>query len=102
MYRVAFAPEAQAQLLSIYGYIARKADPDTAHRFTSAIVDYCKSFAKFPSRGTRRNDLRPGLRTVGFRKRATIAFHVGDRTVTILGVFYAGQNTDVALRDPDE
>jgi hypothetical protein len=30
-------------------------------------------------RGTSRDDLRPGLRIVGYQRRATIAFHVDDK-----------------------
>ena len=47
-----------------------------------------------PERGTRRNDLRPGLRTVGFRRRATILFEVDNavQSVIIHGVYYAGRS----------
>ncbi len=100
--RVVFAPEARAQLVSIYNYIAEKANPDVALAFTAAIVDYCERFATFPKRGTRRDDLRPGLRTIGFRRRVTIAFSVNRETVTILGVFYGGQYVDDALRGDAE
>jgi toxin ParE1/3/4 len=46
----------------------------------------------FPERGTRRDDLRPGLRIVGYRRRVTIAFHVGDDSVTIDRVLYGGRD----------
>jgi toxin ParE1/3/4 len=41
--------------------------------------------------------LRPGLRTIGFRHRVTIAFAVEAETVTIIGVFYGGQDFEAAL-----
>ena len=100
-YRVVFAPEARAQLLSIYRYLAEKAGADVALAFTSSIVDYCESFVTFPYRGTSRDDLRPGLRTVGFRRRVTIAFAVDGETVTIIGAFYGGQDVDGALLPRD-
>ena len=90
-YRVVFTPEARDQLLSIYRYIAAEVSADRASAFVTAIVDYCESFRTFPKRGTRRDDLRPGLRTVGFRRRVTIAFTVEEQTVAIIGVFYGGQ-----------
>ena len=42
----------------------------------------------------KRDDLRPGLRTVGFRRRATILFEVDHqvRQVVIHGVYYAGRS----------
>ena len=39
-YRVIFSPEADAQLVGIYRYIAGQASPMIAERFTTAIVDY--------------------------------------------------------------
>jgi toxin ParE1/3/4 len=38
------------------------------------IETYCFGLTDFPERGTMRDDLWPGLRTVGFERRATIAF----------------------------
>ena len=60
-YRVIFSPEADAQLVGIYRYIAGQASPMIAERFTTAIVDYCEAFDTFPHRGAKRDDLRPGL-----------------------------------------
>lgn len=67
-YAVVFAPEAQQQLAELYHYIAAKGSPDTALRYTSAIIDYCESIKDFPCRGTLRNDIRPGLRITHYKK----------------------------------
>jgi toxin ParE1/3/4 len=48
-------------------------------------------------RGTRRDDIRPGLRVVGFERRVTIAFHVDDTTVTIDRILYGGREIEDAL-----
>ncbi|WCE95074.1 type II toxin-antitoxin system RelE/ParE family toxin [Acidithiobacillus ferriphilus] len=61
-YRVVFSPEAQEQLAELYRYIAEAASPDIAAQYTEAIVSYCDSLRTFPLRGTRRDDVRPGLR----------------------------------------
>ena len=100
-YRIVFSPEADAQLVGIYRYIAREASPTTAERFTAAIVDYCEGFETFPERGTQRDDLRSGLRTVGFRRSVTIAFTVDDDIVTIIGVFYGGQDFEAVFKAED-
>jgi toxin ParE1/3/4 len=50
-------------------------------------------------RGTRRDDLQPGLRIVGFERRVTIAFHVEPGTVTIDRVLYGGRDVDGILGD---
>jgi plasmid stabilization system protein ParE len=64
-------------------------------RFVDRIVDYCLGFAEFPERGTRHDDIAPGLRTVGWRRRATIAFEVTGNTVVILRILYAGRTLEL-------
>jgi plasmid stabilization system protein ParE len=97
MHRVVFAPEAEAQLLALYFHIAAAASPAIAADYTEAIIAQCETLQTFPIRGTRRDDIRPGLRTFGFRRRVTIAFEVGEDTVAILGIFYGGQQFESVL-----
>jgi toxin ParE1/3/4 len=91
-YRIVFAPEAETQLAALYDFIADAVSPDIAENYTGAIVDQCEALARFPLRGTPRDDVRPGLRTISFRRRVTIAYAVAATNVTILGIFYAGQD----------
>src|SRR4030088_3019101 len=51
----------------------------------------------FPERGTRRDDLRPGLRVTGFERRVTIAFHVTAEAVIIDRILYGGHDFAPAL-----
>jgi toxin ParE1/3/4 len=97
-YTVTFTPEAEEQLAALFRYIAREASPDTARRYTSAIVTYCEGLANFPLRGVRRDDIRPGLRVTNYKKRTVIAFTVDADRVAIIGVFYGGQDYDESLR----
>lgn len=97
MHRVVFAPEAEAQLLDLYFHIAAAASPEIAADYTDAIVKQCEGLKTFPSRGARRDDIRPGLRVFGFRRRVSIAFEVTGDTVTVLGIFYGGQNIEAAF-----
>jgi toxin ParE1/3/4 len=91
---VVITASAEADLVAIYDYIAERTGPETAHRFVSGIETYCLGMTNTPERGTRRDDLRRGLRTVGFRRRATILFQLDRqaRQVVILGIYYAGRN----------
>jgi toxin ParE1/3/4 len=97
-HEVVFAPEARDDLLQLYDYIAARAGPARARAYTERILSYCLGFETFPERGTRRDDLRPGLRVVGFARRVTIAFHINDDIVTIDRVLYAGRDLVRALR----
>lgn len=71
--------------------------------YVDAIVAHCEGLAVFPHRGTMRDDIRPGLRTSSYKKRAVIATYVDDETqeITILGVFYGGQDYDTILSGSD-
>lgn len=94
---VIFTPEAEEQLAALYRYVAAAASPAVAARFTGAIVTYCESLRTFPHRGNRRDDVRPGLRITHYRKRTVIAFDVDGESVSIIGVFYGGQDYETFL-----
>ena len=99
MYRVVFSPQAEAQLLALFSHIALATSPEVAANYTDAIVAQCESLSTFPLRGAQRDDLYPGLRVFGFRKRVSIAFEVADGLVTIAGVFYGGQSLEEAFEE---
>jgi toxin ParE1/3/4 len=94
---VVFAPEAQDDLLRLTDWIAEAAGPDTALSYIDRLEAYCLSFDLASERGHLREDVRPGLRIVGFERRVTIAFVVDEATVTILRLFYRGRNWEAAL-----
>lgn len=97
-YQVIFAPEARDDLFAIYDWIAAAASPDTALSYIERIETYCLGFTHAAERGTRRDDVRPDLRIVGFERRVTIAFSVKDDRVTILRIFYGRRNWEEIMR----
>jgi toxin ParE1/3/4 len=97
MRSVVFTPEAEEQLIALHFYLASAASSEIAERYIDAILEQCESLQTFPVRGTGRDDIRPGLRTIGFRRRVTIAFSITDRTVVIHSIFYGGQDVETAL-----
>jgi toxin ParE1/3/4 len=80
-------------------HVAAVASPDFAARYTDAIMEQCESLKTFPMRGALRDDIRPGLRVLGFRRRVSIPFEVTCEVVTILGIFYGGQNFETAFNE---
>ena len=96
---VVYSPRAKQQLTELYLWIAQQSGhPDRAQRYISAILDFCDSLAQFPMIGFARDDLRPGLRTIGFRRRVVIAFAVNEKTAEIHGIFYGGQNYEALMK----
>lgn len=92
MHTVIFTPEAKAQLVKLFAYIAEASSSEIAANYTQDIVSLCESLATFPLRGTSRDDLRPGMRTLGYKRRVTIVFEVTESLVTIIGIFYGGRS----------
>ena len=97
---VVFAPEARDDILELYDYIAGQAGAARARAYTDRIVSYCLGFTTFPECERRRDDLRPGLRVIGFGRRVTIAFHVTSDRITIDRVLYGGRDLTRALGNP--
>lgn len=92
MHRVVFHLRARRELDELYDYIAEQGSPQQAASFVAKIREYCLGFSTFPERGLRRDDIEPGVRVVGFRRRVSIVFTVTDSEVWILGIYYGGRN----------
>lgn len=100
--RIVISRDAVSQLKAIESYLAGAISDEKAAQFVDGIVDRCESLATFPFRATPRGDLRPDMRTTVYRRKVTIAYSVEAETVTILGVFYGGQDFEAVLRvDPE-
>ena len=96
-YTTVFKPEAEGHLDSLYDYIAGSASDDVAARYIDAIIADCLALSHFPQRGTARDDLSPGLRSISHRRRAVIVFTIEGDRVVIIGIFYGGQDWETAL-----
>lgn len=89
---VSFAPEARSDLLRLGDWIAERAGVDVALNYIERLETYCMGFETGGERGQRRDDIRIGLRVVGFERRVAIAFTISNTEVTILRLYYGGQN----------
>lgn len=86
--QIIYAPEAQADLIDLYDFIADRAGAAVALGYVRRLQKYINGFVTFPERGTRRDDIREGLRIVGFERRVTIAFHVEAEALVVERVPY--------------
>lgn len=96
--RVVYSPEAAADLFGLYEHIAKQSGPARAIGYIQRIENHCAAFRFSAERGTRRDDLRPGLRIAGFERRVTIAFHVEPTRVVIDRILYGGRDVGRALK----
>jgi toxin ParE1/3/4 len=97
-FKIVFTPEAQDDLLELYEYIAERGSPERAMAYIARIEMVCMSLEMIPHRGTLREDLRRGLRVMGFERRVQIAFRVKSKSVAILRIFYGGRSVERAFR----
>ena len=91
-YRIRLHELAEAELAKIYDDIRNEVGAVTAGTYVGGIYDLIEGLTTFPERGTVRPGPVPGLRIIGYRRTASIAFTVETDQVTILGVFRRGQN----------
>jgi toxin ParE1/3/4 len=89
-YEVSFRPRAETDLFGLYRYIAEESGRAAAGTYIDRIEAACLALKPFPRRGTRRDDIRPGLRTIGFERRHNSAMqHASEEA------FVAALTTDI-------
>lgn len=94
---VVFAPEAQADLNDLYDWITEAASPTTAIGYVDRLEQFCNRLSAASERGQLRDDIRPGLRIIGFERRISVAFAVEPERVVILRLFYGGRNWEALI-----
>lgn len=90
-HKVLFRPPARKDLRHLYDYIERDS-PANATRYVDQIEAYYMTLAEFPERGMRRDDLRNGIRIIGFRRRVHISFTITSEGVEIVRILYGGRD----------
>jgi toxin ParE1/3/4 len=94
---VIFSPEAESDLHALFEYISSLAGSAIADRYIDRIEAFLLNFDLAAERGHMRDDIRPGLRVVGFERRITVAFTVNESETTVLRLFYGGRNWEEEL-----
>lgn len=94
---VVFSDKARADLDGLYEWIASTAGWHAAGSYLDRLDRFCRPLDLASQRGSRRDDIRPGLRVIGFERRLSVAFVVEESRVVILGLFGAGQDWETEL-----
>jgi toxin ParE1/3/4 len=96
-HRLVFLAAAKEDLDQIYDWIADRADPQTAIDYVGRIEEACGTLLSFPRRGSPRDDLGPGVRTISFERQAMIAYIIENRVVRIVRSLRKGQDPNRAF-----
>ena len=93
-YRIRFHPAVADDLDAITHWLIDYAGPQSAARRLDEIEATIASLADLPHKGSRRDEIAPGLRAIPAGRKAVVAFTVDDatRTVFVHVVGYAGSN----------
>jgi toxin ParE1/3/4 len=101
--RLVFRPEAEADLVELYRYIAKASGSiDVAFRLTERLRAVCFSLVDFSERGAPRNDIKDGLRIIIHEGKTVIAYFVKGDSVIINNIFHAGRDWETALLGEDD
>ncbi|MCL2780976.1 MAG: type II toxin-antitoxin system RelE/ParE family toxin [Actinomycetia bacterium] len=99
MTRTVVTSNAAAQeLTELYDYIANAKSAMVAKDYVDAIIAETKKLGRAPFRGRARDDVRPGMRVLGFRRRVHIIFTVTDDIVQIGHILYGGRDHVAIIR----
>ena len=90
--KLGYRPAARADLADIFAWVAERAGPEIALGYVERIRDTCRGLCDFPFRGSPRDDLAPGLRTVSFERRAVITYLVELEAVRIVRILHHGRD----------
>jgi len=97
IYEIIYRPDAEAELDQLLTHISGAAGWAVASAYVDGIFKLVDGLQTFPKRGTERSEILPGLRIVGYKRSASIAFVVTEKAVIVLGVFYRGRNITSSL-----
>ncbi|PJG45898.1 plasmid stabilization protein [Sphingobium sp. LB126] len=88
-YDVQLSALAIEDLIALHQWVSVEADIPTADGYLSRIEERIAALADFPHRGSPRDDLVAGLRTLTFERRLLIAYNVDGKVVTVQRVINA-------------
>ena len=101
LYRVAIDPGAVGDLDEIRVFVAEAAGKAIADKLIERLLVYIDGLDSVPKRGAARDDIRPGLRTITWRRTVTLIFVVDDAAgaVVVIGALYRGRDVEAVLRE---
>jgi toxin ParE1/3/4 len=96
--RLLLSPAAEADLMEVWSYTAEFFGAQQADRYLEELAEGLRSCATRPSRGRRRDDLRPGYRSLLLVRH--VAFYtVLDDAVVVQRVLHGSMDPDQNLDD---
>jgi len=101
IYTVQLSAFAIEDLVALHQWVDAEAGRATADAYLDRVEERIASLADFPGRGTPRDDLVSGLRTLTFERRLLIAYMVDPdvKAVNVLRIINAARDLGPLLGD---
>lgn len=96
--KVCFDRAAIDDLKRLFDWIAEGGDFETARAYFAQIEERCLMLDELPNRGRIRRRARSPIRSISFRRKATILYRVGRSEVVILRILPRGRDADAIAR----
>lgn len=96
-YAVQLSALAIEDLIALHQWVSAEADIPTADGYLARIEERMAALGNFPHRGSPRDDLIVGLRTLTFERRLLIAYNVEGKVVTVQRVINALRDLGLVL-----
>ena len=96
MLRLEYSASSVADLDAIYDFIASE-NPSSAWNFVEEIRERCRTLCTYPEFGPARGDLGHNIRIYAMRSKVVVAYRAQADVISIVRVFYGGQDYDALL-----
>src|SRR5258708_22353818 len=96
--QILWSPEAEADLIEIWNYLAREASLEIADKRVREINDACGPLGRFPLRGRPRDELVVGLRSIVTRPHI-VFYRVTSNDIEIARVLHGRQDIESIFGD---
>lgn len=89
---VSISEQALDDLFNLHRWVAEQAGVAVADAYQDRIDARLRSLREFPERGTPREDLGQGIRSIPFERRIVILYRVSGNIVSVLRIPGGAQN----------
>lgn len=98
-YIVELAERAIDDLDALHLWVTQQASLAVADAYLSRVEERIRTLSTFAARGTPRDELAGGLRTLTFERRLLIAYHLIGERVVVLRIINAQRDLDGQFDD---
>jgi toxin ParE1/3/4 len=98
---ITWSATAQSDLLALFDWIAERAGIEVGEDYTTRIEAFATALIDNPRRGSPRDELQKGLRSIVYRRRTILFYHVRGTAIEIIHIAHGGRDVARLFADDD-